>query len=361
MRDKKRPRADRISRKIRVWSEIFCDGEWIHVDPISGWFDEPSRVEASRGRGDHVAYVVSFEASNRMVDVTRRYAMHWSKTLLLRLPDPLIRWWNTTLLRARDSSRRDQDEDDEVVSARRRDQEDMALEIRVQHQAPPTSENDFRHHPIYCLEKFLGKFECLYPRQVVGAFKGKPYFLRSAVHALKSKTQWRKVGRQIIQRELETPAKVLKTTKQKHDETTREVAYYGLWQTQPRVAQPLIDGIVPRNAYGNFEVWSETDVPSNARHLLMSYKIAENLGISYARAMVGFSVDTYRGKPYPTLQGIVVAQEHVALLQEAAAMIEHQKLEKALQHNQKIVYKRWKRMIRGIRLRARLQNDYGPY
>ena len=125
------------------------------------------------------------------------------------------------------------------------------------------------------------------------------------------------------------------------------------------VPEPLVDGIVPRNEYGNFEVWSEADVPCNAEHLDMSYKLAEKLGISYARAMVGF--DTDRGKAYPSLRGIIVAKENVAMLKEASAALQQEKLEKAIKHNQNLVYKRWKRVISGIQLRTRLQRDYGPY
>ena len=233
--------------------------------------------------------------------------------------------------------------------------EDLRLELSVQQQPPPTSVEGFRKHHIYCLEQFLGKYEMLHPRIVSGLFKGKPYFLRCAVQTLLTKTSWRKQGRRVLEAELGKPAKVVER------KDRADLSVYGEWQTQQHVAALLVDGVVPKNEHGNIEIWSSADIPENAQHIRtprMS-RVAKSLGISYAPALIGFEVR--RGITHPVIEGIVVAKNSVGLLNEAYAMLQQQKLEKAIVHNRNLVYKRWKRLITGIRLRRRLQHDYGPY
>lgn len=329
----------------RIWTELYCMGRWIHVDPIYYHVDTPYEVERARGRGRNVSYVISQEASGRILDVTRRYASSWSKTLRLRLAHPLIIWWETLL---RDSS-------PASAAASIHEKEDVALEMNIQQQPPPTSIAGFKKHHIYCLERFIGKYECIYPRKAVGVFKGQPYFLRCAIQQLQTKHNWRKKGRRILDDEIDTPIKKLEM------KDRDPLRLYGEWQTVIYKADPLIDGIVPLNEYGNMEVWSTADVPVNATHLKLPRisTIAKKLGLSYAPAVVGFEVKN--GMNRPIFDGIIVATESVRMIEEANAMVQQQKLEKAIEHNQKLIYKRWARMIKGISLRTRLQHDYGPY
>jgi hypothetical protein len=46
----------------------------------------------------------------------------------------------------------------------------------------PTTLSAFKTHPLYCLERFVHKYEALYPRgPVLGEFKGQPIYPRSCV------------------------------------------------------------------------------------------------------------------------------------------------------------------------------------
>lgn len=59
------------------------------------------------------------------------------------------------------------------------------------------------------MEKFLGKFEAIYPRKPIGVMKGIPVFRRSMVHSLNTAYGWRKLGRSLIPDDKDTPYKVV--------------------------------------------------------------------------------------------------------------------------------------------------------
>eukprot|EP00644_Phytophthora_capsici_P001900 jgi/Phyca11/533537/estExt2_fgenesh1_pg.C_PHYCAscaffold_140132 len=121
----------------------------------------------------------------------------------------------------------------------------------------------------------------------------------------------------------------------------------------------LVDGCVPKNQYGNIEIWSPAHIPKDAVHLRLPRidTIAESLGIDFAPAVVGF--ETRNGRTMPKVSGIVVARAHEATLLDAHAERQQQTIEKAIAHNQKLVLKRWQKLTKRLLLRQRLENDYG--
>lgn len=59
--------------------------------------------------------------------------------------------------------------------------EDIELNKLTSTEDFPTSQEGFRRHPLYCLEKFISKYQIIYPRKAIGDFKGQPVFLRSCI------------------------------------------------------------------------------------------------------------------------------------------------------------------------------------
>lgn len=136
-------------------------------------------------------------------------------------------------------------------------------------------------------------------------------------------------------------------------------ALFGLWQTTEFEPPPMVDGRVPKNQYGNIEIWSSAHVPRGAVHLRLPRidTIAESLGIDFAPAVVGFEVRN--GRTMPKVAGIIVAQSHEATLLDAHAERQQQTIEKAIEHNCKLVLKRWAKLTKRLLLRQRLEDDYG--
>ncbi|KAG3136293.1 hypothetical protein PC128_g25925 [Phytophthora cactorum] len=365
-----------VRRVFWLWCEVLDEKHknWIHVDAVRRLVNRPQEVEPLRGKAARFSYVVSIQDDGLLVDVTSRYTVQWSKSLELRLADS---WLKRSIERFNEDTT-DQRPVTEAAARLVRPgdvenalvQEKKKLETLKLAEGMPTSLEGFRKHHLYILERHLGQFECLHPRKVIGLFKGQPVFLREHVQPLRSAFKWRRLGREVKESERQKPAKWQSKGSDPgggddSDEALQEgkpsgsLAFFGLWQTTEFEPPPMVDGRVPKNKYGNIEVWSPAHVPRGAVHLHLPRidAIAESLGIDFAPAVVGFEVRN--GRPMPKMSGIVVAQSHEEMLLDAHAERQQQAIEKAIAHNQKLVLKRWEKLTKRVLLRQRLEDDYG--
>ncbi|KAG6615628.1 DNA repair protein [Phytophthora cinnamomi] len=304
----------------------------------------------------------------------------WSKSIELRLADS---WLKQVIERFNEDAMERRGVSAEKASASLLKPEDLekaledekkSLETLKLAEGMPTSVEGFRKHHLYCLERHLGQLECLHPRKVVGLFNGQPVFLREHVQPLQSAFKWRRLGRVVKESEREKPAKWQSRGSDAgsiqagaSDASNNgdgkpggaSLALFGLWQTTSFEPPPLVDGRVPKNQYGNIEIWSPAHVPRGAVHLRLPRidAIAEALGIDFAPAVVGFEV--CNGRTMPKVAGIMVAQSCEAALLDAHAERQQQTIEKAIQHNRKLVLKRWEKLTKRLLLRQRLDDDYG--
>lgn len=371
-----------------VWTEVFDTRRraWVHVDAVRKLVGQPHEVESLRGKGAPLSYVVSVSARERVVDVTPRYVSKWSKTLGHRLAHEwmgeTLRALNADALRRHAATRAapvayeplDVEDETQVLAA-----EQAALQAMTESEAMPTSLEGFKKHHLYCLERHLGRFECIHPRKAVGLFKGQAVYLRSHIHVTRSQYQWRRLGREVCEAERETPAKWYVRGKQQtaangqddgdnsddddagptNSSSNDRRAMFGEWQTRAYVAPAVVDGVVPKTEFGNVEVWSEAHVPRHGVHVRLPRidKVARELGIDYAPALVGFEVKNDRN--VPVIDGIVVAQTALELLLDAHAHVQQRTIEHAIEKNQSLVVKRWERLVKRLLLRQRLEDDYG--
>ncbi|KAE8974119.1 hypothetical protein PR003_g27025 [Phytophthora rubi] len=373
--------APTVDRVFWLWSEVLDEKtkSWIHVDAVRRLVGRPQEVEPLRGKAARFSYVVSIQDDELLVDVTSRYTVQWSKSSELRLADS---WLKQVIERFNEDA-----VDQRAVTAsatlltpedvkKALEDEKKSLETLKLAEGLPTSVEGFRKHHLYCLERHLGQLECLHPRKVVGLFNGQPVFLREHVQPLRSAFKWRRLGRVVKESEREKPAKWQSrggdpSSKPADDSddsgdgdgkpggTGTSLALFGLWQTTEFEPPPMVDGRVPKNQYGNLEVWSPAHVPRGAVHLRLPRidAIAESLGIDFAPAVVGFEVRN--GRTMPKVAGIIVAQSCEAALLDAHAERQQQTIEKAIQHNRKLVLKRWGKLTKRLLLRQRLEDDYG--
>ena len=84
---------------------------------------------------------------------------------------------------------------------------------------------------------------------------------------------------------------------------------FGIWQTQEYEPPVAENGIVPRNAYGNVELFKACMLPVNTIHLQLPglNKVCRKLGIDCAQAVVGF--DYHGGYSHAVFDGFVVCEE----------------------------------------------------
>ncbi|CAG8551914.1 5862_t:CDS:10 [Paraglomus occultum] len=341
------------------WCEVYAAVEkrWICVDPIRGKVDEPQAMEPAACRNDNIlAYVVAIDEDQYVKDVTRRYALQFgARTRKLRLPPTKegYDWWRETLsLYSRPYER----ESDKL--------EDAELQSAAASEAMPNSIGAFNNHPLYALERQLKKYEYIHPKEpVIGEYRGIPVYPRANVRQLHTAELWLREGR--IVKEGEQPLKHVKSRamtmskRRMKDDGPLEVALYGEWQTEVYRAKPIINGIVPKNHYGNIDMFKPSMCPPGGVHIEINGigKVAKRLSIDYALAVVGFDFQSRRC--VPLINGIVVAQEHERTLLEAWVEYTAHIEATANAKREKEILGKWRKLVIGLRIRSRLKAVYG--
>lgn len=201
----------------------------------------------------------------------------------------------------------------------------------------------------------------------VATFRGEDVYPRSNLHLLKSKENWLRSGRQVYAEELnqpmkEVPSRAVTIDRRRLIEAGKQSGHqvmdplYGEWQTKLYIAPPIVNGEIPRNDFGNIDLYTPTMLPQGAIHLPQKGlgKIARKLGISYAEAVTRFEFRQQRATP--VLEGIVVAEENAEAVLEAYHEWAAQQAIKEEAKKQARVIARWRRLIKGLQIRQRLED-----
>jgi hypothetical protein len=125
--------------------------------------------------------------------------------------------------------------------------------------------------------------------------------------------------------------------------------------------EPVVDGILPVNKFGNIEVWegNQAFVPKGAAFVddPAAIKAAQNLGLPCAPAVVGFE---RRGlHTVPIIGGVVVLRQHVGVVKDASYFVSAVKEENSYHKRDKEITARWERLAFGMLSRERLREKYG--
>ncbi|CAD6566755.1 MAG: hypothetical protein TREMPRED_002955 [Tremellales sp. Tagirdzhanova-0007] len=346
------------------WAEVFSrsDQRWIPVDPILGMIRKKGHFEPTSDSGFvRMLYVVAFEEDGYGRDVTLRYTKNFgAKTAKLRVParKDETEWWSDIMRFVARPNRLHRD-----------DLEDAELETSQFSEGMPMHMTGFKDHPIYVLERHLKREEVIAPKREIGRFRGEPVYRRANVLSCKTAENWMRVGRRVGDKQ--EPMKWVKqraVTLQKRRaqelaiQEGQDPIQQGLYaesQTEIYRPPPIVDGIIPQNSFGNIDLYAPTMLPSGAVHLAYKgiAKVAKQLGINYAEACTGFEFKKQRA--IPVITGIVVASEQEGIVleaywQSAAAAEEREKAKK-----EEKALKRWVKLINGLRVRTRLQAEYG--
>ncbi|KAI7902347.1 uncharacterized protein BX663DRAFT_510807 [Cokeromyces recurvatus] len=348
-----------------VWAEVYCKEtkRWICIDPIRGHIDKPTWMEpASSDQDNKLSFVLAFDHEEYITDVTRRYTYNMERVNRVR-DRPLtrreinggIQLWSERLL--------------SVICYKprltERDQlEAEDLENQSLKEVMPTSISGFKNHPLFALERHLLKFEVIYPKHpILGAIRGEKIYPRSCVKMVSTSEQYYKQGKKI--KEGEQPIKMVKANavtieKKRLKELAKQeggdlmVACYGEWQTEPYIPPPVVNGVLPKNRFGNIDLFTPSMLPKGAAHIPVKgiEKIAKKLGIDYAVAVVDF--DFVKMRAVPVTNGILVAEEQQWILLEAWEEYEKDKAIKAIEEHKRDVMIRWRKLIKSILIQARL-------
>ena len=142
-----------------------------------------------------------------------------------------------------------------------------------------------------------------------------------------------------------------------------------MWQTEawspPAVGDPRNNGGrggVPKNDYGNYELWDGDArlLPRGAewlRNMPRVAKVAGQLGVDFAPAVVGFSHGS--GRAVPDTDGIIVAAADAPLLREAYQGWAEEQVRKDHLKRERRRIGRWASLVTKVLTRARLEAEYG--
>ncbi|KRY34614.1 DNA repair protein complementing XP-C cells -like protein, partial [Trichinella spiralis] len=296
-------------------------------------------------------YCFSFDNEHAVRDVTIRYASNYGTVDFKRrrLSDS---WFQLTL------------DLFQPANKLRNRLEDLFLEKMLSEKPLPKKRSDYKNHPLYVLKRDLLKFEALYPAdlQPVGYIGQEAVYPRTAVMNLKGKEAWIREARVI--KANEQPYKVVKgrpkMTVPKELRVDRPLNLFGIWQTEPYIPKPAEDGIVPKNEYGNVELYQMSMLPPGTVYMIQPglLSIARKLNIDCAPAVVGW--EFHCRSSHPIIEGCVVCKEHKEILE--AAWLEEQVHIAVKEKERKTMraLKNWRKMVRSVLIKARVEKKFLP-
>jgi xeroderma pigmentosum group C-complementing protein len=349
------------------WVEVFNSAyqKWVTIDTHSTFtVNSPEKLEPPLSFAQNsLTYAIAFEEDYAAKDVTRRYAKAYSaKTRKFRVECTPhgTDWWRRVMkffMRLRPLDR------DQV--------EDAALARKEASEGIPKNVQDFRDHPVYVLERHLKHNEVIYPMTPVGKVnvgsamnaKIEPIYRRKDVRVVRSADKWYRMGQDVL--DGEQPLKHAKPKKGRQlsvgpemdvDDQQDEVGagLYAEFQTQLYVPPPVVRGRVPRNAYGNLDLYVPSMCPPGGVHIRhkLASKAARVVGVDYAEAVTGFSFKGRHGTAI--VQGVVVAQEFAEAVQEVINGMEYEQEAAANAARTRESLRLWRRFFLGLRIAQRV-------
>jgi xeroderma pigmentosum group C-complementing protein len=351
--------------------------KWVPIDPHSTFtVDKPDKLEPPLNSSQNsLVYAVAFEDDSVAKDVTRRYAKAYNaKTRKFRVEctEGGMKWWKRALKVFRRGTPLDRDQLEDAALARKEAAEGM-----------PKNVQDFKDHPVYVLERHLKHNEVIHPKHQVGKVnvssamnpKMEPIYRRGDVHIVRSADKWYRLGRDV--KAGEQPLKYAKPKKNSRrslppdmdvDMDEQEEIGAGLYapfQTDLYVPPPVVRGRVPRNTFGNLDLYVPSMVPPGGVHIphKLASKAARIVGVDYADAVTGFSFKGRHGTA--VIQGVVVAQEYKDAVEAALDAMEHAQIEAENAARTAEALRLWRKFYLGLKIAQRvnaieIEGEIGP-
>ncbi|KAM0126703.1 hypothetical protein ACHAO1_009935 [Botrytis cinerea] len=353
------------------WVEVldFAHQKWIPIDPlVTESISKPRSFEPPlTDKENALSYVLAFSSDSSARDVTRRYAKAPnSKTRKQRIESMPggQKWWNKVLSHYSRGWKTDveQIEDGELA----------ALEGR---EPMPKNVQDFKDHPVYALERHLRRNEVIVAERESGKVatgnanasgikKLENVYRRKDVHTCKSADAWYRLGREVKMGE--EPVKVVPSRNTRKpdfaDEEEREeragTALYTQLQTELFIPPPIVNGRVPKNSFGNIDIYVPSMVPKGGVHISAPESVyaAKLLGIDFAAALTGFE---FRGRHgTAVLRGIVVAKEYREAVEEVVRGFRDEREREIEEEKRDMVLRLWRKWLLGLRVKERVDGYF---
>ncbi|KAI0890287.1 Rad4-domain-containing protein [Annulohypoxylon maeteangense] len=231
----------------------------------------------------------------------------------------------------------------------------------------------------YVLRRHLKREEALLPdaapvkvfqiKKKASQVEEEDVYLRKDVVAVKSAETWHKQGR--APRDGAEPLKHAPyraaTTNRRREIAEAEALtgrkvmqpLYSLEQTDWIIPPPIQNGVIPKNEYGNIDMFVEHMCPEGAVHVPYRgvVRVCKRLEVDYAEAVVGFEFG--HRMAVPVIQGVVIAEETYERVMEELEKDEAERARKEDEKRRKEVLAMWRKFLMGLRIADRFKQDYG--
>jgi xeroderma pigmentosum group C-complementing protein len=131
-------------------------------------------------------------------------------------------------------------------------------------------------------------------------------------------------------------------------------ALYAFNQTSLYVPPPVVNGRIPKNAFGNLDIYVPSMVPPGGCHIrhALAKNAARLLGIDYADAVTGFQFKGRHGTAITS--GVVVAEEYREAMEAVIEGFQYQQENEEARLYSLECLKLWRRFLAGLRIKERL-------
>lgn len=348
------------------WVEAFNEAvqKWVPVDPlVTKTVAKFTKFEPpASDRHNSMSYVVAFEEDASARDVTKRYTKAFNaKTRKTRVESTKDgeNWWANVMNHFEKPFPEDRDQ-----------VETSELTAKAAAEPMPRNIQDFKDHPIYALERHLRRNEVIHPKRATGQVEVskssskknvmEPVYRRADVHVVRSADGWYRLGRDIKMGEQPLKRVIAAVSRNETMEEDEEFApvqtpLYAIHQTELYRPPPVVRGKIPKNGYGNLDVYVPSMIPPGAFHLKHpeAARAARIIGVDYAEAVTGFDFKGRRGTA--VFNGIVVAIEYRDALQEVLRCMEDEKMQAELDRRTQEALRLWTHFLRKLRIAEKVK------
>ena len=352
---------------------------------------EPRGAKAEKAK-QVTAYIVGHSPDGSAKDITTRYlkrqmwpgrtkgnrivpeevAFHDARGELIRYGD--YDWFKEVMsIYIRGHKKCPRTEIDDLEDAT--DLKPLKLEKKEVEEGKETLQS-YKSSRVFVLERYLkrdeaptGKHVKMFMVKSKGQETEEKVFLRKDVVSCKSTETWHKEGREPKageqpRKRVPHRAATLNRTRQlaEAEHATGEKMLQGLYsidQTRLIIPPPIQKGIIPKNSFGNIDLYVDTMLPQGAVHIPRRglVKICRQLEIDYAEAVTGFEFGNRFA--VPVINGVVVATEYYDDVMEIWVMDEEERVRKEDEKRKKAALTAWKKLFIQWRVRKYVEEKYG--
>jgi xeroderma pigmentosum group C-complementing protein len=353
------------------WVEVFSPtlSSWVPLDPLVRNTINKARTAFEPPASDALnsfSYVVAFEDDGSAKDVTLRYASHFNaKTRKIRIESTRggEKWYERVMTYY-----------EKPLPEVRDELEDADFLKKAEAEGMPKNVADFKGHPLYVLERHLRRNEVIHPRREVGKAsvgagdkkKLESVFRRRDVHFCRTADAWYRRGR-VAREGMEplkyaTPRNRLEREELDPDDEENEagLGLFADYQTELYVPPPVVNGRIPKNKFGNLDVYVDSMIPTGGVHVRhpLAAKAAQVLGISFADAVTRFEFKGRQGTAM--IDGVVVAETQRVAMIAVIVGLQQQLAEEIEAERTRISLMVWKKWIHALQVRDKVNREYGP-